>query len=411
MTEKHCVTGDESSLSEITSQQLLSLSDELGNTLAQRASHRDAERILPFDAFGEIRRLRLGALRVPQKWGGAGGQWTDVAGQYLSLARGDANVAQAFLGHTVFVERLLLMGTPEQHAYFLPMAASGVIFSGAAAERGSGTRGELKTRLTRHGNHFIINGVKHYSTGALFGDWLKVRALNEENEMVSAIIPATRRGVIRHDDWYGLGQRTTASGTTELKNVHVNPTEVLLMEDWRKRRNHAGASAQIIHAAIDAGIALAALEEAVLFARQHIRPVSESKLSRGAEDPYVLHKIGEMSAHAHTAVAAVKHAALGLDTAATARFSGESEEVCQQLAGLASLDVAVAKTASTASSLSVSQWLFDIGGASATLRSRNLDRFWRNARTHTTHDPVAWKYQALGNYLINGELPPQTFSY
>ncbi len=411
MTEKHAVTGDESSLSEITPLQLLSLSNELGQTLAEHASRRDAERILPFDAFGDIRRLRLGALRVPRKWGGAGGQWTEVAEQYLSLARGDANVAQAFLGHTVFVERLLLMGTPEQHAYFLPMAASGVIFSGAAAERGTGTRGELKTTLTRHGNHFIINGVKHYSTGALFGDWLKVRALNEENEMVSAIIPATRPGVIRHDDWHGLGQRTTASGTTELKNVHVNPTEVLRMEDWRKRRNHAGASAQIIHAAIDAGIALAALEEAVLFARQHIRPVSESKLSRGAEDPYVLHKIGEMSAHAHTAVAAVKHAASALDRAATARFYGENEDMCQRLAGQASLEVAIAKTTSTASSLSVSQWLFDIGGASATLRSRNLDRFWRNARTHTTHDPVAWKYQALGNYVINGELPPKTFSY
>lgn len=118
-----------------------------------------------------------------------------------------------------------------------------------------------------------------------------------------------------------------------------------------------------------------------------------------------------MSAHAHTAQAVVLQAADALEAAASARFRGDGDEDCAALAGQASLAVAVAKTTTTSASLSVSQWLFDIGGASATLRTRNLDRHWRNARTHTTHDPVAWKYQALGNYFINGELPPLTFSY
>ncbi|MFB5081585.1 acyl-CoA dehydrogenase family protein [Raoultella sp. C349492] len=390
---------------------LLIATRELSTRLAQQAAARDAGRIMPFDVFAQMRQLRLGALRVPTSAGGAGGSWRDVVQQYLALARGDASVAQAFLGHVVFVERLLLMGTEAQKKNFLSLAVAGYLFSGAAAERGGQFRGELQTRLTTEGDHFRLNGVKHYSTGALFGDWLKIRCLDEHGQMVSAIVPANRPGIIRHDDWNGMGQRCSASGTTELHNVRVEPAEILVMEPWRTQRHHAGAAAQIIHCAIDAGIAQAALDDALDFARQHVRPVKESGVSSGNEDPYLLHVVGEMSAHCRAAEALVVSAATQLETAAKARFSQQAVDVCEQLAAQASLAVAEAKTVSTRASLAVSQWLFDIGGASATVRTRNLDRHWRNARTHTTHDPLAYKYRTLGDFYVNGELPPLTFSY
>ncbi len=390
---------------------LLGATRELSARLTTQSSARDAGRTLPFDVFAEIRQLRLGALRVPTAAGGAGGSWVDVAQQYITLARGDASVAQAFLGHVVFVERLRLMGTAAQQHAFLPLAAAGYLFSGAAAERGGQFRGELQTRLTAEGDNFRLNGVKYYSTGALFGDWLKIRCLNADDQLVSAIVPANRPGIIRHDDWNGMGQRCTASGTTELHNVWVDEAEVLMMAPWRTQRHHAGATAQIIHCAIDTGIAQAALDDALEFARQHVRPVKESGVTKGCEDPYLLHTVGEMSAHCRVAQALVLSAAAKLEKAADARFGGQPTTLCEQLAAEASLAVAAAKTVSTRASLAVSQWLFDIGGASATLRTRNLDRHWRNARTHTTHDPLAYKYRTLGDYYVNGELPPLTFSY
>jgi alkylation response protein AidB-like acyl-CoA dehydrogenase len=51
--------------------------------------------------------------------------------------------------------------------------------------------------------------------------------------------------------------------------------------------------------------------------------------------------------------------------------------------------------------------LIELGGSSATLARHNLDRHWRNARTHTVHDPVRWKYHAVGNYWLNGANPPR----
>lgn len=390
---------------------LLAATRELSARLAAQSSARDTGRTMPFDVFAEIRQLRLGALRVPISAGGVGGGWVDLAQQYIILARGDASIAQAFLGHVVFVERLRLMGTAVQQHAFLPLAAAGYLFSGAAAERGGQYRGELQTRLIPEGDHFRLNGVKYYSTGALFGDWLKIRCLNDDQQLVSAILPANRPGIIRHDDWDGMGQRCTASGTTELRNVWVDKTEVLMMEPWRTQRHHAGTSAQIIHCAIDTGIALAALDDAIEFARLHVRPVKESGVSKGNDDPYLLHTVGEMSAHCQVAKALVLSAATKLEKAAAARFTGEPIPLCEQLAADASLAVVEAKTVSTRASLAVSQWLFDIGGASATQRKRNLDRHWRNARTHTTHDPLAYKYRTLGDYYVNGALPPLTFSY
>lgn len=391
--------------------ELLAATQALATRLHTLSAARDAERNLPFDIFAEIRQLRLGALRVPTAAGGAGGSWGDVVQQYITLARGDAGIAQAFLGHVVFVERLRLMGTTAQQDTYLPLAAEGYLFSGAAAERGGQFRGEIRTQLTIEDDHFRLNGMKHYSTGALFGDWLKIRCLDTDDQLVSAIVPANRPGIIRHDDWNGMGQRCTASGTTELHNVWVNKDDVLMMEPWRTQRHHTGTTAQIIHCAIDTGIALAALDDALEFAQQHVRPIKESGVSKSSEDPYLLHTIGEMSAYCRVAQAIVLTAATALEKAAAARFNGQPTTLCEQLAGESSLAVAEAKAISTRVSLAVSQWLFDIGGASATLRTHNFDRHWRNARTHTTHDPLAYKYRTLGEYYVNGELPPLTFSY
>ncbi len=69
--------------------------------------------------------------------------------------------------------------------------------------------------------------------------------------------------------------------------------------------------------------------------------------------------------------------------------------------------MAKARAWTTEVALEAGNLLFELGGSRASLREHNLDRHWRNARTHTLHDPVRWKYPVIGNYLLNGVLPPR----
>jgi alkylation response protein AidB-like acyl-CoA dehydrogenase len=69
--------------------------------------------------------------------------------------------------------------------------------------------------------------------------------------------------------------------------------------------------------------------------------------------------------------------------------------------------VAEAKVAATEASLAASSKLIELAGSRATLAEFGLDRHWRNARTHTVHDPVRWKLRAIGDYWLNGINPPR----
>jgi alkylation response protein AidB-like acyl-CoA dehydrogenase len=122
-------------------------------------------------------------------------------------------------------------------------------------------------------------------------------------------------------------------------------------------------------------------------------------VARAAEDPLTLHQIGEVRVRLRAAEALVRRAARATDTA---QLRPDEHTVAQ-----ASLAVAAARAQTTTASLLAGTRLFELGGTSATLDNQGLDRFWRNARTHTLHDPVRWKYHAIGNFHLNDKLPPR----
>ena len=69
--------------------------------------------------------------------------------------------------------------------------------------------------------------------------------------------------------------------------------------------------------------------------------------------------------------------------------------------------MAGAKVLTTEIALEASNTLFELAGTSSTKVGLNLDRHWRNARTHTLHDPVRWKYHVVGDYHLNDTVPPR----
>ncbi len=396
---------------EITPDKLLILAETFSEDLSGDASEYDQQNRINYSAFERVSQLKLGAIRVPKIYGGAGGTVPQLVTLMISLAAGDSSVAQALLPHFVFVERTRLMATETQKENFLRKIVAGDLVGGASAESGGRFRGEVRTRVTRQGQLFSLSGEKIYSTGALMGQILKVVALNDDDQSVLVVIPADRQGIIRHDDWRGMGQRGTMSGRTALNNVRVEEEEIFQVHRWQSERHHTGSVSQILHSAIQAGIARAALREAADWARNHLRAVKESGNSRGSADPYVLHKVGEMVARTRAAEAMIFCAAEKIELAAEARFSGDSSQNTERLAIEASVATAEAKVIVTESSLFACQALFDAGGAALTLQQQNADRHWRNARTHASHDPLAWKNQAVGNWRVNDIPPPVSYLY
>jgi len=63
--------------------------------------------------------------------------------------------------------------------------------------------------------------------------------------------------------------------------------------------------------------------------------------------------------------------------------------------------VAEAKAAASEAAILISNKLFELAGTKSTLKQFNFDHHSRNARTHTLHDPVRWKYYAIGNFHLN----------
>ena len=214
-----------------------------------------------------------------------------------------------------------------------------------------------------------------------------------------AWVERTAPGVSVVDDWDGMGQRTTASGAVRLVDVEVDDLRITPYALTFEGPQTFGAFAQVLHAALDAGIARAALDEAAEFVTTKSRPYPDAEVDRHADDPLVVRAFGEMELAVRGAEALVRDAARAVDRADRA--------LTAQSAGAASLAVAAARAATTQAAVDVTTRLFEVSGTRSALDSLNLHRHWRNARTHTLHDPAAWKVQHLGRYALDGTLPPR----
>ena len=390
---------------------LVATAKEIVPFIAAGSAERDDKVSIPLEEVELVRKSGILAARVPKRYGGPEASFRDIAEITMSLSEGDPNLAQALSGNFM-MDLLLIEGSEDQRQRYFGLVLEGAVFIHALAERGTKFVGDIKTTITPDGDGYRLNGTKFYCTGSLMCDVFLFTGKMENGDLIYAFVPKDRAGLTIVDDWDAMGQRTTASGTTRLENVYVAASELVSVAHWPTTRNYFGASYQIIHAAIDAGIARAALGDVIRYARNKARPVLESGVERHADDPYALHAVGQMTVLTETAEAMVLRGAEVLDRAATARLEGTPKaEDMERLLVESSIAVAKAKAVSNDVSLRVCEMLYQVGGASATLRKYNFDRHWRNARTHTLHDPVAYRYKAIGDYYLNDRFPPISTKY
>lgn len=377
----------------------IEVAHQVAAELAKGASERDQQRRLPFDEIAYYASSGLWAMTVPKQYGGAGASFTTVAEVLRIISAADGSIGQIPQNHIYMVDALDLDGTEEQKRFFFSELLRGVRFGNAFSETGGKTIAQTQTRLVRSGSGYVLNGKKFYCTGAIFGDWVPVAALNEDDKMVLVFVERGATGLTVIDDWSGFGQRTTASGTTTIENVEVPEKHVLRHYHAYERHTAMGPIAQIMHAAVDVGIAGGALKAGVEFVRQNARPWIDANVDRATEDPLTIYQFGEMQIRLHAAEAMLRRAGEAVDRA-------KADPTAQTVAE-ASLAVAEARVMGTDAALFISTHVFDLSGARSTLAKHNLDRYWRDARTHTVHDPVRWKYYAVGNHVLNGVLPPR----
>ncbi|MBH3429171.1 SfnB family sulfur acquisition oxidoreductase [Pseudomonas alkylphenolica] len=376
----------------------LQAAHELAETARTQAARRDQQRKLPWAEIEQFTRSGLGSIAIPRAFGGPEVSFVTIAEVFRLISAADPALGQIPQNQFGMLQMLKTTANERQQALLFKSVLDGWRIGNAGPERGSKHTLDLKARITREGDHYVLSGQKFYSTGALFAHWVAVKALNDEGRQVLAFVRRGTPGLRIVDDWSGFGQRTTASGTVLLDRVQVDAE--LVIDSWRQGEvpNIQGAASQLIQAAIDAGIAEAAVADAISFVRERARPWVDAKVERASDDPYVIADIGRLQLELHAAQALLSKAARTLDEINVGPVDAAS-------AARASIAVAEAKVLTTEISLQASEKLFELAGSRATLAEFNLDRHWRNARVHTLHDPVRWKYHAVGTYHLNGTLP------
>ena len=239
----------------------------------------------------------------------------------------------------------------------------------------------FSTRVSAKNGRLTLTGAKYYTTGSLFADWIDVGAVNDADETVSAIVAAKAPGVEIVDDWDGFGQKLTASGAATFTNVPVEPEHVASGED---RFGYSAAFVQQVHHATLVGIARAASGDAARAVAERRRNYSHAAASRSSADPQVLQVVGRVHSLTYAAGAVMLKAAEALERS----FEHRAQPDLRDTANIAAeIEIAQAQTTISSLVLEATSALFDALGASATSVSKSLDRYWRNARTITSHNP------------------------
>lgn len=376
----------------------LQVAHGLAEQFLSGASERDRTRQLPWAEIEQYTASGLGGITVPRAYGGADVSYRTLAEVFEILCAADPALGQIPQNQFGVLALIRDVGSEAQKQRIFGDILDGYRIGNAGPERGQKAVNHSATRLTATADGLRLTGRRFYSTGAIFAHWIPTRASDDEGRPVQVWVSHDAAGVEVIDDWSSFGQRTTASGSVEFKDVAVDDGLVFPVWSYADRPGLAGPISQLIQAAIDAGIAAAAVGDAVQFVRGSARPWIDSGVSAAADDPTIIHEIGHLYTELHAAQAVLHEAADVIDAVAAQPVTGLSS-------ARASAAVAEAKILTTEVALEATEKLFDLAGSAATRAAYNLDRHWRNARVHTLHDPVRWKYHLLGQYHLNGVLP------
>jgi len=392
-------------------------SPELAGILAEiaadaRRRREQGDRSGPLRGLALVREYVLGAVQLPVAEGGGGYNTRQYFEFIIRLAEADSDLPHILRMH--FGGGAGSLSTAAGRLRRKQMF-EGAIFSGAQAEptTNPGTY-NYDTTLVPDGENFRLNGRKFYTTGAFYADYLNIAAHDDKGQKVNCAIPARREGINHLDDWDGIGQRETASGTIVLKNVLVYPDEVgentrPEIDDGpsRLRAQAGGSSAHLFLHAVGAGNLRALVTETANMLRDRKRSYAWGNTPEPRHDPQLLAVIGELAATSFMVDAAILAAADTMER--SVQYARDHGEVSQELERATQVIVAKVKVAVESVSLAAAGHAYDAGGASWVRESAHLQRFWLNMRTLYSHNPTVYKARVIGDVIVNDGALPLTF--
>jgi SfnB family sulfur acquisition oxidoreductase len=371
----------------------------------------------PVEELARLDASGLMAITVPRSSGGPDLGARVLAEVIATVAAVDPALAQVPQGHFLLCDVLAIWGAAEPRRRLFAEVLDGGRLGNALAERGGQHAQDLKTRLRgwptrapgagadgpRADARLRLYGRKYYTTGSLTARWIGVTALDDAGALVLAFVRRDTPGVRLDTDWNVMGQRATVSGSATFDDVPVEPQLVIPYARAFEVPQQLGARAQLVHTAIEVGIARGALRDARHFVKTKARPFFEAARAGWADtaatDPHTIYRFGQLATRVRAAESLLASAAATLD---------EIGRVPADAAAAARGSIAVAQAKAFASEVAteVASGLFELSGASATDEKHDLSRHWRNARTHASHDPVSWKYHHIGDFMLNDVTPP-----
>ena len=376
----------------------LDIAAQLVEKFKINAIQRDAERILPFEEVELFSQSGLWAVTVPKQYGGAEVSSYTLA-KIIALISGiDGSLGQIPQNHFYALEVLRNTATEAQKKKLYAEVLKGARFGNALAEFKTKAAHIKQTSIRKTTQGYVINGEKFYCTGSIFAHRIPTLVKDENEQEFLAFVPRQASGLTIKDDWTGFGQKTTGSGTVKFENVHIDADDIIPFDIGFSQPTLIGPFAQIIHASIETGIARAAFEETLQRVRQ-ARAWIDSGVESATQDPLTLFELGRVIADVRATEVLLKQAARSIDAA-------KPHPTIENIAK-ASIDVAKVRALSSDVALKASSKLIELAGSRGSQRVDGLDRFWRNARTHTLHDAARWKYYFIADYVLNGQLPPR----
>ncbi|MED0714663.1 MULTISPECIES: acyl-CoA dehydrogenase family protein [Aeribacillus] len=349
-----------------------------------------------------LRKSGLLSLIIPKSLGGLGKDWKAVLQITRELAKVDGSLAHLFGYHFLCLTSVHLFGSPQQKEKYYKETAENNLFWG-------NTYNPLDESLLvkREGDQLKLIGKKSFCSGAKDSERLLISAKSpNQDRPVIAVIPTNRTGIIINDDWDSFGQRQTDSGTVVFQDVLLKEEEILNFYEQEPEsffptiRTH---TAQTILVHVLLGIAEGAFEEAKNYTKNITRPWLTSKVDQATSDPYTIRQYGDLYVQLKAAAALAQDASNALQEA-----WDKERALTEQERGECGIIIATAKVATAKAALEVTSRMFEVMGARATLGKYRFDRFWRNVRTHTLHDPIEYKIRDIGEWALNGKLPEIT---
>jgi alkylation response protein AidB-like acyl-CoA dehydrogenase len=380
----------------------LVIAETVASDLEITAVERDRLGGTPKRERDALRASGLLNLIVPADLGGASATWTVALRAVRTIARADGSLGHVFGFQHLLLATVRLFGTRAQFESLARATVAGRWFWGNALNPL-----DPRTTIARRGDDYVLRGEKSFCSGARDAEVLVVSATDAATgKLVVAAIPGDRLGVLARGDWDNMGQRQTDSGSVAFDDVWVRGSELLvdpgpLGSTWATLRP---LIAQLTLCNVYLGIAEGALHAARTATRERTRAWFSSGVERASDDPFVLATLGDLWAELEAARLVTDAAAVSLDG-----VWARGEDLTIDERGQAAVAIAAAKITTTRAGLEVASRMFEAAGARATTARLGLDRFWRNLRTHTLHDPVDYKRRDLGRWFLTDEWPTPSF--